>query len=452
MSPSNQEDRPRRTLKDVSAAAVGNALEFYDFIIYALFAVQIGRAFFPSSSEYGSLMLSLATFGAGFVTRPLGAIVVGAYADRVGRRSAMVLCLALIGGSMAAMALIPPYASIGIAAPILAVLARMLQGFSVGGEVGANGAFLAEVARPETRGATVSWLSVSQHLAAIAGSLIGLALTALLSPAVFADYGWRIAFLLGAATLPVGWWLRRNVRETLQDDEVQSAALAASRGMPMRETAEPARAELAARHRRVFGLGFLMIGTYAVRVYILTYIVTYAEHALRLSPRAGFSAQLASLLAAIPATLIGGRLSDRYGRWPVNVWGNLAFLAAVYPIFAWMTAARSEATLIAGMTLLGVVCWIPSASFLAGIVEALPRRIRSGGFGTTYSLAVALFGGTTQLAVTWLLHVTGSAMAPAWYVMGFGVIGQIAFMLFPETAPARLQYAREWMTPQGRSP
>ena len=429
MSLSEQEDRPPRALWDASAATFGNALEFYDFIVFALFAVQIGRAFFPSSSEYSSLMFSLATFGAGFITRPLGAVILGAYADRVGRRSAMVLSLALIGGSMTLMALIPPYDSIGIAAPSIAVIARMVQGFSVGGEVGANGAFLAEVARPESRGATVSWLGVSQHLAALAGSLVGLALAAVLSPADFAVYGWRVAFLLGAATLPVGFWLRTSARETLQEKEGERQAFAATR------------AELARRQRRVFVLGFLMISTVAVRVYILSYIVTYAEHTLRLSPRAGFFAQCASLLAAIPATLIGGRLSDRYGRWPINVWGNLAFLAAAYPVFAWMVAARSEATLIWGMMLLGAVCWIPSASFLTGILEALPRRIRSGGFGTTFSLAVALFGGTTQLVVTWLIHVTGSAMAPAWYVIGFGAMGQIAFMLFPETAPVRLRYS-----------
>ena len=418
----------------MSAATIGNALEFYDFVIFALFSVQIGRAFFPSSSDYSSLMLSLATFGAGFVTRPLGAVILGAYADRVGRRSAMVLCLALIGGSMIVMALIPSYASIGIAAPIIAVIARMVQGFSVGGEAGANGAFLAEVARPESRGATVSWLGVSQHLAAIAGSVVGIALTSLLSPVDFAAYGWRIAFLLGAATLPAGLWLRRNIRETLQVEETECP------------TATASRAELARRHRRVFGLGFLMISTFAVRVYILSYIVTYAEHTLHLSPRAGFLAQCASLLAAIPTTLLGGHLSDRDGRRPINVWGNLAFLALVYPVFAWMAAARSEEALIWGMTLLGVASWIPTASFLVGILEALPRRIRSGGFATAFSLAVALFGGTTQLVVTWLIHVTGSAMAPAWYVIGFGAIGQIAFMLFPETAPVRLRYAREWMS------
>lgn len=428
-------------LRDVSAAAIGNALEFYDFIVYALFAVQIGRAFFPSSSEYGSLMLSLATFGAGFLTRPLGGVILGGYADRVGRRSAMILSFALMGGSTIAMALIPPYASIGMAAPILAVIARMVQGFSAGGELGANGAFLAEVARPESRGATVSWLSVSQHLAAIAGTLVGLALTSLLAPAEFAMYGWRVAFLLGAAILPAGLWLRSSVRETLHQEDAQWPTSAPARGMPTLVAAERTRTEIARCHRRVLVLGFLMISTVAVRVYILGYIVTYAEHTLRLPPRAGFLAQLASLLVAIPSTLIGGRLSDRYGRWPINVWGNLAFLAVVYPLFAWIAVERSAATLIWGMTLLGAVCWIISGSLLAGFAEALPRRIRSGGFGTTFALAVALLGGTTQLAVTWLIQVTGSAMAPAWYAIGFGLVSQIAFMLFPETAPVRLRYA-----------
>ena len=199
----------------VLAAVMGNALEFYDFITYAFFAIQIGHAFFPSKSGFLSLMLSLATFGAGFLTRPIGGLVLGAYADKVGRRPAMMLSYVLMGVSITALALIPTYRSIGLLAPVLAVTARLVQGFSLGGEVGSNTAFLLETARPNRRGLIVAWQGASQEIAATCGSLMGLALAALLPSAALDAYGWRIAFLLGALTVPFGLMLRRTMPETL---------------------------------------------------------------------------------------------------------------------------------------------------------------------------------------------------------------------------------------------
>ena len=166
--------------RHIAAVTLGNALEFYDFLTFSFFAIQIGHAFFPSNSAYGSLMGSLATFGAGFATRPLGAIVIGRYADRVGRKPAMLLSFVLIGASIFGMALIPPYAAIGLAAPVLAVIARMLQGFSLGGEIGSNTAFLLEAAPPQTRGLIVSWQGASQMIAILVGSLVGVLLSSLL--------------------------------------------------------------------------------------------------------------------------------------------------------------------------------------------------------------------------------------------------------------------------------
>ncbi|MGH7069013.1 MAG: MFS transporter, partial [Acetobacteraceae bacterium] len=417
--------------RHIAAATVGNALEFYDFLIYALFAIQIGHAFFPTSSAYESLMLSLATFGAGFATRPIGAVVLGAYADRVGRKPAMLLCLMLIGASITAMALLPSYARIGIAAPILAVIARLTQGFSLGGEVGSNTAFLAEAAIPERRGAVVSWQLASQVTALIIGSLVGLALTAVMPPALLDVYGWRIALLLGAAVVPFGLWLRTHLPETLHAGEEGFAPAQASTALvgigPVR------------RHFRVMVLGFVVLAAGTIGQYISTYIATYAQHTLHLSARAGFLAELSGYAAALPFVLLGGRLSDRYGRWPVNVWSNLAFLIAIYPTFAWIVAVHSEASLIEGTALLSGLMSLAGGSFLSALAEALPRSIRSSGLGTVYALSIALFGGTTQLVVTWLIHVTGSPIAPAWYLVGATAVGQIAYVLFPETAPVRLR-------------
>ncbi len=423
------------------AATVGNALEFYDFLIYALFAIPIGHAFFPSSTAYGSLMLSLATFGAGFVTRPIGAIVLGRYADRAGRRPAMLLCLVLIGASIAAMALIPSYARIGIAAPVLVVIARLVQGFSLGGEVGSNTAFLAEAASPDRRGAAVSWQGASQLAALIAGNLVGVALTAILPPALLDAYGWRLALLLGAAAVPYGWWLRTGLPETRYAREPSASRLAGSEsaGAPAgaRASIEAHASRLTRREWRILALGLLILSAGTIGTYVSTYVVTYAQHTLHLAPRAGFLAELTSDLVGLPAVWVGGRLSDRYGRRPLNLWSNLAFLVAIYPTFLWIASAPSDHSLIAGMALLAALHDLSIGSVLAALAEALPRSVRSASLGTVYSLSVALFGGTTQLVVTWLIHLTGRAIAPAWYLMAATAVGQIALMRFPETAPVQ---------------
>ena len=253
--------------RHVVAVIAGNALEFYDFVTYAFFSIQIGHAFFPSQSAYGSLMLSLATFGAGFVTRPLGAFVIGNFADRVGRRPAMMLCFILMGCAIVGMAVIPTYATIGLAAPILAIIARMTQGFSLGGEIGSNTAYLAEAAAPEHRGLVVSWQGVSQVIAVTCGGLVGLAVTTWLPAASVDAYGWRIAFLLGAITVPFGLWLRSSLPETLHTPEDTG---------PGEAVAAQPRSVQARRYWRIFilGLGYLASGT--IGTYIFTYIVACA--------------------------------------------------------------------------------------------------------------------------------------------------------------------------------
>ena len=433
--------------RHIVGAVIGNALEFYDFLIYALFAIQIGHAFFPTSSAYGSLMLSLATFGAGFATRPLGGIVLGLYADRAGRKPAMRLCLILIGASITAMALIPSYARIGIAAPILAVIARLVEGFSLGGEVGANTAYLAEAASPERRGAVVSLQGASQLIALIAGNLVGVALTAILPPAALAEYGWRIALLLGASAVPFGLWLRSGLPETLHRTQPVSAA---APPVPLRRSTDRSAARLTRRHWRAIALGLIVLASATIGTYIFTYVVTYAQHTLHLPARAGFVAELAGYAVSLPTVVLGGRLSDRYGRRPINIWSNLAFLCATYPVFAWIVARPSEASLVAGIALLCVPSSLWTGAFLAALTETLPEAVRSRGLGTVYATSIALFGGTTQIVVTWLIHVTGNPFAPAWYLMAASAVGQIALLLFPETAPVRLAGGSDRAAP--RSP
>ncbi|HEV2703847.1 MAG TPA: MFS transporter [Steroidobacteraceae bacterium] len=421
---------PRR---NIFAVTLGNALEFYDFVTYAFFSIQIGHAFFPAQSAYGSLMLSLATFGAGFLTRPLGAFVIGNYADRVGRRAAMLLCFVLMGCAIVGMALIPSYATIGIAAPILAVIARMTQGFSLGGEIGSNTAYLAEAATPESRGLVVSWQGASQSAAVMTGSLVGVLLTSVLPAASLDAYGWRIAFLLGAATVPFGLWLRMRLPETLHQSATATPAAPAA---PI-----PARLALARRYWPIFACGLVFIASGTIATYIFGYIVTYAQDTMHLSARVGFIASTGGNLLGIPVTLYAGWLSDRRGRRPVMIWGNLLFLLLIYPTFAWIAATRSEFAFITGMIFLNAVQGLAVGAFYAALAESLPQAIRGAGFGITYSLAIAIFGGTTQLVVTWLLHVTGNPVAPAWYLTGAALMGQIALMLMPESAPVKLARA-----------
>ena len=412
--------------KHVVAATVGNALEFYDFLIYSLFAVEIGRTFFPSYGPYASLMLSLATFGAGFITRPLGAIVVGAYADRVGRRPAMMLCFALSGLSIIALAVTPSYRSIGIAAPLLALLARMTQGFSVGGESGSNTAYLVEAASPARRGFTVSFGAASQLFALMIGGLVGTTLTAVLPPQALDAYGWRIAFLLGAAILPVGLYLRKNLPETLHvvDDE------------PVASGHVPGTAARLRSHRKIIFLGLVVLSCGTIHSYIFTYIVTYAQNTLHMPARAGFTAQASSNLLAIVAVLAGGWISDRVGRRPVNLVGQLTFLVLIYPVFLWVTETRSTVALVAGMAALTAAGSIRQGVFYTALAESLPVRVRVSAFGTVYSLAIAAFGSTTQLVITWLIHLTGSPLVPAWYLIGATTLGFIALFFMPESAPA----------------
>jgi MHS family citrate/tricarballylate:H+ symporter-like MFS transporter len=411
----------------ILGATVGNMLEFYDFITYSFFAVQIGHTFFPSHSEYASLMLSLATFGAGFVTRPIGGIVIGSYSDRVGRRPAMILSFVMMGFAIITLAVTPSYETIGIAAPIIVIVARMVQGFSLGGEVGPTTAYLMEAAEPGRRGLAVSWQPASQQIAATAGAFVGVVLSESMDSAALDAYGWRIAFLLGAVCLPFGLWMRSGLPETVHGAETDAAGIQAAR-KPI---------GVIRANARTIILALLILASGTINTYVTQYMTTYAENTLHIAADLAFATTVVGNGLGIAAALYGGWLSDRFGRWPVMVWPQLAALLLTYPVFLWIVDSRSAMALLGGFGLLSLVGSIPYSAFYVALTENLPKRIRGSAFATIYAVAIASFGGTAQLIVTWLIHATGNALAPAWYMLFAAAVGLGAMVMMPETAPVK---------------
>ena len=419
---------PALTGRATLGATIGNMLEFYDFVTYSFFAIQIGRTFFPSHSQFASLMLSLATFGAGFVTRPIGALVIGAYSDRVGRRPAMILSFTMMGSAIIALAVTPSYDAIGIAAPILVIVVRLVQGFSLGGEVGPTTAYLMEAAAVGRRGLAVSCQPASQQIAATAGALVGVVLSEVMTSEALDSYGWRIAFLIGAITLPFGLWMRTRLPETLHGRET---------GTVMAQTTGNSLGAIRA-NARVMILGLLILASGTIITYVTQYMTTYAENTLHVATDLAFATTVVSNGLGIVAALYGGWLADRAGRWPVMVWPQLAALLLTYPVFLWIVDTRSAFALLGGLGVLSLVGTIPYSAFYVALAEGLPKNIRGGAFATIYAVAIATFGGTAQLIVTWLIHATGNALAPAWYMMFATAVGLVAMTMMRETAPAKL--------------
>jgi MHS family citrate/tricarballylate:H+ symporter-like MFS transporter len=405
---------PYLPLHKVAAVGVGNALEFYDFLTYSFFSIQIGHSFFPAEHFSNSLLSSLATFGIGFVTRPLGGIIIGRYGDRVGRKPAMLLSFTLMGIAITGLALTPSYAQIGMAAPILLVLFRLLQGFALGGEVGPSTAYLIEAAPPLRRGLYVALQYATQDVAVLAAGLIGFALSSLLTPDALDDWGWRVAFLIGVAIVPVGLMIRRNLPETLVEVDRQP--------------------EKVPRRLVVLGLALLMSGT--VCAYIVDYMTTYAEDSLHLPVNLAFGATIVTGLCLVIFEPIAGIVSDRFGRRPVALISGVALLLVTIPLFVMVTELRSVAALYGAVAVISVLLAFFASPILVALAEGLPKSIRSGALAIIYAVSIAIFGGSAQFVVKWLSDVTGNPLAPGWYMTLALAIGLVALALLRETAPA----------------
>jgi len=421
---------PRLPARHVAAVVIGNGLEFYDFIAYAFFALQISRTFFPAQDPTSSLLLSLATFGAGFLMRPVGGVVLGRLADRLGRRPAMMLSFMLMGLGMVGLALTPSYHSIGLAAPLLVIAWRLLQGFAVGGEVGPSMAFLVEAAPPGQRGFYSSLQPATADAASVAAGLVGLVLATLLSAQALDEWGWRVAFLLGAAVVPVGLLIRRSLPETLL--EADTVAPPPTRGGP----------------RRVALLGFAMLGSATVIGYTQTNLTTYAAHTLHMSSQTAFLAIMINALCMTCCDPLGGALSDRIGRKPVMIGATALLAACTYPAFRLIVGLHTPAALFGAAALLGVLTGISQPPVLTALAESVPRALRAGTVAIVYALAISIFGGSTQLIVNWLIRATGNPLAPAYYMLCAALIGVLSMCLMHESAPQRARRRRAELLPQ----
>jgi MHS family citrate/tricarballylate:H+ symporter-like MFS transporter len=404
-------------LRKMLSVGIGNALEFYDFIAFAFFATQIARTFFPASQASKGLLFTLAFFGLGFLTRPLGAIVIGYYADSVGRKPAMVVSLTLMGISVVGLALTPSYAQIGFAAPILLLLFRVLQGFALGGAVGPSTAFLIEAAPPHRRGLYASIQQASQGVAILMAAVVTFILTSLLTAESLQTWGWRVAFLLGAAIVPVGLYIRRLLPETLE----KSDSVAAFATTPLESW-------------RAASLGLLILGSMTISTYTLGYMNTFAQESLNLTPGLAFGAILINGFTFALAAPLAGMLCDRFGRKPVMLCAVGALAVLVIPCFRILVEMRSAASLYIVTGVLSIGVQTAAVAVLTAVTETLPSSVRSIGLGTMYALAIAIFGGSAQFMISLLVEATGSSLAPGFYMTGALVVGGLAMLAF-RTAP-----------------
>ncbi|MBI2800057.1 MAG: MFS transporter [Gammaproteobacteria bacterium] len=411
--------------KQVAAAVIGNALEWYDFVVFGFLTTIIARLFFPAENEYAGVLLTTATFGVGFFMRPVGGVILGIYADRRGRKAAMQLIIALMTVALLLIATAPPYTAIGIAAPALIVLARLLQGFATGGEFAIATSFLVEVAPPNRRGFYGSLQQVGLALAALGGALAGAFVTLALTPAELDSWGWRVPFLLGLLIAPVGLYISRHMEET---DEFVAAQKSPLARLPLTTL-------LVGNLRGILvTFGLIVCGTITYYV-VLIYMPTFAQKQLHLPLGAAFEVQVIALTCLIAVIPPMGMFSDRVGRKPVLLAGTVLLLAVLFPLFERVQATPTFANLLLMQVVLCSLLGVYYGPLSTAVAEQFPPGVRSTGLSLAYNLAVMIFGGFAQFSVTWLIGATGNPLAAAYYVM-FGCVAGFVAACFIRTQPA----------------
>jgi len=393
----------------------GNFLEMYDFMVFGYYASAIGKIFFPSGNPFLSLMLSLMTFGAGFLMRPLGAIVLGAYADYRGRRAGLMLTLGFMSVGILTIACMPGYATIGLLAPLCVLIGRLLQGFSAGMELGGVSVYLSEIATHGHKGFYVSWQSGSQQVAVMFAALVGVVLNAKLPPEKMLAWGWRVPLLLGCVIIPFLFWLRRSLQET---DEF------------IARKHRPSSSEIFRSLTANWGIvviGIMMVTMTTVSFYMITaYTPTFGNSVLHLANLDSLIVTLcvgASNLFWLP---VMGALSDRIGRRPLLFVFTALMLVTAYPAMVWLVGSPSFTRLLTVELWLSFIFGSYNGAMVVFLTEIMPIDVRTSGFSLAYSLATAVFGGFTPAISTYLIHVTGNRAIPGLWLSFAAACGLLA--------------------------
>jgi len=405
----------RNKIKNVIRVASGNFLEMYDFMVFGYYAAAIGRTFFPKGSEFASLMLALMTFGAGFLMRPLGALILGAYIDKRGRRAGLILTLGLMSIGTISIACVPGYAAIGIAAPVLVLAGRLVQGFSAGVELGGVSVYLSEIATPGHKGFYVAWQSASQQLAVVFAALLGVLLNSQLNKGQMDDFGWRIPLLVGCLIIPFLFLIRRSLAET---DEFQS------------RKRHPGTSEIfrsVAANWRLVLMGTMLVTMTTVSFYFITaYTPTFGKTALHLADKDNLIVTLCVGISNFIWLPLMGALSDKVGRRPLLIAFTVLALLTAYPALLWLVASASFSRLLMVELWLSFIYGSYNGAMVVYLTEIMPPDVRASGFSLAYSLATALFGGFTPAIATYLIEATHNKAMPGVWLSCAAAVGLIA--------------------------
>jgi MHS family citrate/tricarballylate:H+ symporter-like MFS transporter len=419
----------------------GNFLEMYDFFVFGYYAAAIGKAFFPSGSEFAQLMAALMTFGAGFLMRPLGAIVLGTYIDHHGRRAGLLLTLGLMALGTLTIALVPTYATLGILAPIIVVAGRLIQGFSAGVELGGVSVYLSEIATPGKKGFYVSWQSGSQQIAVIFVALLGVWLSTVLPPEEMTAWGWRIPFLVGCLIVPLIFLLRRSMQETEEFEERKKSASHPSPRQILHSLVQ---------NWQIVITGMLLVTMTTVSFYFITaYTPTFGREVLKLNSIDALLVTVCVGLSNLFWLPVMGALSDRIGRKPLLIVFTVLMFVSAYPVLSWLVSAPSFLRLLEVELWLSFLYGSYNGAMVVALTEIIPVHLRTTGFSVAYSLATAIFGGFTPAISTYLIEATGNRAVAGLWLMFAAACGLLATWLAYRKRP---QPALAAAAPVGLSP
>jgi MFS transporter, MHS family, citrate/tricarballylate:H+ symporter len=411
-------EKRREQIWSVIRVSSGNFLEMYDFFVFGYYASAIGKAFFPNGSEFAQLMLAFMTFGAGFLMRPLGGIFLGAYIDHHGRRSGLMLTLALMAVGTISIALVPGYATLGVLAPVIVVLGRLIQGFSAGVELGGVSVYLSEIATPGNKGFYVSWQSGSQQVAVILVAILGVILSQILPPEDLVQWGWRIPFLIGCLIIPLLFILRSSLQETEEFEKRRAMAPTPSQ-IFLR----------VAQNWRIVLTGMLLVIMTTVSFYFITaYTPTFGKEVLKLSNVDALVVTMCVGLSNLFWLPVMGAVSDRIGRKPVLLFFTVLMLVTAYPALSWLVSSPSFTRLLIVELWLSFIYGSYNGGMVVALTEIVPVYVRTSGFAIAYSLATTL-GGFTPAVVTLLIQQSGNRAVPGLWLMFAALCGLAGTLL-----------------------